>query len=832
MRHEENSLPADARPDDGSRDTVSGACYHCGHPLPHDDSFTVTIDDTPRPMCCAGCAAVAQTIVEAGLEDYYRLRTELPGRAEERVPRILEQAAAYRRPALEEAYAREAGVNAREASLILEDIQCAACAWLVERTLVHTPGVLEATVNFSTHRARVRWDARETGLGTLMEAVGRIGYKAQPYDPERREAVLEAERRLRLRRLGVAGLFGMQIMMVAVALYTGEWWGMDPAFDRLFRWLSLLLAIPVVAYAAWPFFTAALRGLRNRAPGMDLPVSLGIGIAFAASVHATVTGEGHVYFDSVAMFTFFLLLARHLEFLARKRAQERTESLVSPAPELARRLSPGGDATLVPVAELEAGDRVRVLPGESVPADGVVGAGESSVDESLLSGESRPVPRRVGDAVLGGSVNGSSPLEVRVQRVGAEMVISRVLALVDRAAEARPRLAMLADRVAAVFVVGVVTIAIGVAAWWWQADPARWLPVTVAVLVVTCPCALSLATPTALTAAAGALTAVGLVPSRGLALETLARVDHVVFDKTGTLTTGRYRLLGSRSGNGGDPTALLRIAVALERHSEHPVARALEAAVQGPVTTASDVVAEAGRGITGLVAGRRWWLGTPAWVCEAAGIPAPATGDLGDQGASVVLLAAEDGVHCAFALGDEIRDGALELVGLLRSRGIHVSLYSGDRREAVERVADVLGIEDRAAELLPEHKLARLQALADAGHTTAMVGDGVNDAPVLAGAAVSIAMGGGAQAARASAGFILVSERLGALRDALTISTRTRKLVRQNLAWALAYNLLALPAAAAGLVAPWMAAVGMSLSSLLVVGNSLRLLAPSPDRSA
>ena len=317
---------------------TSDVCFHCGEPLPDDGVWATEIDGTARPMCCAGCQAVAQTIVDAGLGEYYRVRTELPARADDRVPSILEQARAYERPALTRAYTRSAGVGARETHLMLDGIECAACAWLVERTLIAQPGVLEAEVNFSTHRARVRFDTERTGLGRVLESVGRLGYAVHPYDPERREAALESERRGRLRRLGVAGLFGMQIMMVAVALYAGDWWGMQPAFERLFRWLSLALALPIVGYAAAPFFRAAWRGIVHGAPGMDVPVSLGIAVAFVASVHSTVTGDGHVYYDSVAMFTFFLLLARYLEFVARKRAAERIESLVAPVPALARRV--------------------------------------------------------------------------------------------------------------------------------------------------------------------------------------------------------------------------------------------------------------------------------------------------------------------------------------------------------------------------------------------------------------------------------------------------------------------------------------------------------------
>ena len=576
-------------------------------------------------MCCAGCEAVAQTIVDAGLLDYYRLRTRTPASVQQRVPKILDQAAMYESQPLTEFYSREVGASEREASLILEDVECAACAWLIERTLVTQPGVVDAAVNFSTHRARVRWDPQRCTLAALLAAVARIGYRAQPYDPARREAALQREARSRLRRLAVAGLFGMQVMMVAVVLYSGEWWGIDPAFYTMFRWFSLALCLPILFYSASPFFIAASRGMMHGSPGMDLPVSLGLSIAFSASVYATVLGEGHVYFDSVAMFTFFLLLARHIEFLARKRAQQATEALVSPAPAFARRIRTADEddsnathhtdqkhdfvqavharqnagandhdeITLVPVAELSPGDRVRVLPGESVPADGIITSGAGSVDESLLSGEARPVQRRIGDEVHAGTLNCGSALEVRVSRVGADMVISRVLALIEQAAESRPRLALLAEKVARVFVLAVIAIATVVGVYWWNVDADKWLGATIAVLVVTCPCALSLATPAAMTAAASALTRNGLVPARGLNIETLAAIEHVVFDKTGTLTTGRFSVLDTHPLGQENTATLLRVAAALERYSEHPIARAIEAASPGPGLSLAVSVREA-----------------------------------------------------------------------------------------------------------------------------------------------------------------------------------------------------------------------------------------------
>jgi Cu2+-exporting ATPase len=762
--------------------------------------------------------------LDAGLVDYDRLRTRTTASVQQRVPEILDQAAVYESQPMTAFYSREVGANEREVSLILEDVECAACAWLIERTLATQPGVVEAAVNFSTHRARVRWDAQRCTLGTLLAAVARIGYRAQPYDPARREAALQREARTRLRRLAVAGLFGMQVMMVAVVLYAGQWWGIDPAFYTMFRWFSLALCLPILIYSASPFFTAASRGMLRGSPGMDLPVSLDLSIAFAASAYATVLGEGHVYFDSVAMFTFFLLLARHVEFLARQRAQQTTEALVSPAPAFARRIEPDNkvdsnathhsgqrlglvqasenadannrdEIALVPVAELYPGDRVRALPGESVPADGIITCGAANVDESLLSGEARPVQRRIGDEVHAGTLNCGSALEVRVSRVGADMVISRVLALVEQAAETRPRLALLAEKVARVFVLAVVAIATVVGVYWWNVDADKWLTATIAVLVVTCPCALSLATPAAMTAAASALTRHGLVPARGLNIEALAAIEHVVFDKTGTLTTGQFSVLGTHPLGQENTTTLLRAAAALERYSEHPIARAIEAVSSGPGPTASDVHTHQGLGISGRLGDQRWWLGVPAWVCEQAQLPHLELHRNEHTGSSMVMIAANETACALIELVDELRAGAVDVVNALKSQGIGVSMYSGDGDEAVQRIADRLGIIDYAANLLPQDKLNRLRALTASGLSTAMVGDGINDAPVLASASVSVAMGTGAHTARANAGFILINEQLGALLEALRIARQSRRVMRQNMTWALAYNLIALPIA-------------------------------------
>ena len=476
-------------------------------------------------------------------------------------------------------------------------------------------------------------------------------------------------------------------------------------------------------------------------------------------------------------------------------------------------------------AELRPGDRVRIRPGEHIPADGIVLEGQSSVNESLLTGESLPVVKAPGLRLIGGTINIEGPLVARVEKTGPDTVLSSILRLLDRAVAEKPRVAQLADRVAGGFVIAVLLLAGLVALYWWQQDSPLWLPATIAVLVITCPCALSLATPAAITAATGQLTRLGLLVTRGHALETLARATHFIFDKTGTLTRGRLRLLETRTLSPLTGAECLRWAGALERHSEHPIARALIEAAESGGSGATEVINTPGAGLRGVIDGRIFFLGTPAYIEEQTGRAADPgmLQELRRRGDTVVLLAGHETLHAAFVLSDELRPGARELIAELKRQGKTVMLLTGDHETAARRVADSLGIGDLAWDLRPSDKLERVRALQQRGAVVAMVGDGVNDAPVLAAAQVSIAMGGGTAVAAANADMILLSQQLPHLADGLSVARRTLAIIRQNLVWALVYNLLAIPAAASGHVTPWMAALGMSASSLLVVANALRL---------
>lgn len=733
--------------------------------------------------------------------------------------------AIYAHPFVEERFARPTADGAREVFLLIDGIRCGGCALNVERSLQKLDGVSQAEVNFSTHRARVVWDGSRLKLVDILEAVLGSGYGARPYDPSRRESGLEAERRRRLRELGIAGLFGMQIMAISLALYAGDFDGMEESLRVLLRWASLALVIPVIAYSANPFFLNAAADLRRFRTGMDVPVSLGLLIAFTGSVYATIKGAGAIYFDSVAMFVFFLLLARYVEFGARARHARIAESLVTAPPAMATRLheAPRGLTREPVLAEtLAPGDRIMVACGETVPADGVVDTGQSTLDESLLTGESRPVHKAAGDPVIAGSVNFENPIEIRVTRAVDQSLLAATLRLMERARAAKPPAERLADRIAGRFVAAVLLLAVIVALYWWQVAPDRWLPVTLSVLVITCPCALSLATPAALAAGVAALTKRGVIATRSHVLETLARADRFVFDKTGTLTLGKLSL--SRVVIHGDMSedSVIRIAAGLEHNVSHPVARSIRSHCLEPPADVKAVAVTPGRGVEGCAGGRRYFIGSVNFIEERLADPRISRNFDARHGETRVLLADESRVLASFVLGDELRPDASRLTAQLRSMGFELSLLSGDRQETAGLLASHLGISDVRGGLVPEQKLAAIRRFQASGEIVAAAGDGINDAPVLAGAGVSFAMAGGPEAARASADLILISDRLENIAASVSIARRTRAVIAQNLTWAVAYNLLALPAAALGYVPPWLAVIGMSLSSLIVVGNSLR----------
>ena len=762
---------------------------------------------------------MAHAIVDGGLASYYRFRTELPERPDEResLQARAETWAVFDDPGLQNEFVHPESDDSGGVytTLAVDGITCAACAWLIEHRLNAIEGVVSSAVNLSHHRVRVSWDPTRVKLSQLLAEMAAIGYQAQPYEPDEAQARLHHEERMHIRRLIVAAAGMMQVMMFSIPIYIAGPEGISPDFLALFNWLSFALTTPVVFFSALPFFRNAVRDLRSRVLGMDVPVSIAIGCAYSFSGFAVITGKGEIYFDSAAMFTFFLLFGRYVEARARRRSGHTGNAMAGALPLSATRLTEEDEERILPASELVAGDRVLIKPGHGVPADGIIEEGESSLDESMLTGEYLPVTRRVGDSVTGGSQNIESPLVVKVTHAGRDARVAGIVDLTDRAFASRPRLAQMAARMAHNFVLRLLVLTVFVAIIWWFIDLARMPWIVLSVLVVTCPCALALATPTALTAGHGQLRRRGVLITRADAIEALSQVDRVILDKTGTLTSGQMTLMETRPLHDFDPAQARTVAAALEARSEHPIARAFLPFRQA-TTSVSEVTSYPGQGLEGTLAGRCWRLGKPGFAAPGMALSSPGRGQW-------LLLTEEGEPRAWFSLQDRIREDAAATVTALQALGLEVELLSGDTAEAAGELAQRLAITTWRGGASPEQKLERIRECQAAGEKVVMVGDGINDVPVLAGADVSIAMNGATDLARTSADAILVSPRLARIVEAIEISRATRRVMRQNMVWSVCYNFSAMPLAAMGLIPPWLAAIGMSASSLVVVGNAMRL---------
>jgi len=792
-------------------------CFHCSLPIDEPIRFFATIDGICQPMCCPGCQAVAEAIVAGGLGSYYQHRTGSTSQQNTLEP--LEELAIYDRADQQQGFVHRADQGCMVANLMIDGITCSACIWLLENHLSALHGVVQVSVNLSTHEAEITWQPDQLPLSQLLLAIHQIGYRASPWRADQQELRLKQENRTFIRRLAVAGIGAMQVMMYAIALYSGAISEDMPAFQRdLLRLFSAIMATPVVLYSAAPFYRTAWRDIKLCHLGMDVPVAIAIGSAYLASLWATFFAEGEVYYDSATMFTFFLLTGRYLELRARHATIRAARSLTGLLPPSCLK-AVSGQFIRVPITDLLVNDTVRILPGDAIPADGLLLQGTTSVNEAMLTGEHLPRKKQSGDALLCGTINMGHPVEMRVTHVTEQTQLAGILQLQRQAQQDKPAIARLADKVAGWFVLFVLLVAMAVY-WVWSGiapDDAFWI--TLSVLVITCPCALSLATPTCLTAATGYLHRQGLLVTRSLLLEGLHSVNHIIFDKTGTLTEGNPALANVIIINdtGLSPQTVVELAAALEAHSEHPIARAF--ATPGRYK-ATDVHNHAGHGIDGMIDGAHYCLGRSDFAAPGQQLMPP------DEQGQWLLLSRHHQPVAWLQITDTLRPQAVSTIERLHRLGKTVTLLSGDSTPVVAATARMLNIRHCLAEQRPEQKLSYIKKMQAVGQRVMMVGDGINDVPVLAGADVSIAMGNASDLTRTSADGVLISGNLEHLADALCLAARTQRIIRQNLLWALGYNLTALPLAAAGMVAPWMAAAGMTLSSLLVVTNALRLSRP------
>ncbi len=790
-------------------------CYHCALPVPSGSRFTAIVLGEPREFCCPGCQAVAEAIVAGGLESYYQHRSEASANPEALPVQLVDELALYDRADVQQPFVRHQGELA-ETTLLMEGISCAACGWLIEKHLRTLPGVDEARLNLSNHRLHVRWADAQLPLSKILSQLRYIGYVAHPYQADRASEQLASENRLALRQLGVAGLLWFQAMMATMATWPEFNIDLSPELHAILRWVALFLTTPIVFYSCAPFFKGAMRDLRTRHLTMDVSVSLAIGSAYIAGIWTSITGVGELYFDAVGMFALFLLAGRYLERRARERTAAATAQLVNLLPASCLRLSADGQSERILLSELQVGDQVLVHPGAVLPADGRILDGQSSVDESLLTGEYLPQARTPGDAVTAGTLNVEGALTVEVQALGQDTRLSAIVRLLDRAQAEKPRLAEIADRAAQWFLLLSLIAAAAIGLLWWELDSSRAFWIVLAMLVATCPCALSLATPTALTAATGTLHKLGLLLTRGHVLEGLNQIDTVIFDKTGTLTEGRLTLRSIRPLGDLDSDQCLALAAALENRSEHPIARAFGRA---PLA-AEEVHSTPGLGLEGVVGDQRLRIGHPGFVCELSGAGVPV---MPNEAGQWLLLGNRHGPLAWFVLDDRLRADAAALLTACKARGWRTLLLSGDSSPMVNSVAAELGIDEARGGLRPDDKLQVLQQLHRDGRKVLMLGDGVNDVPVLAAADISVAMGSATDLAKTSADAVLLSNRLDALVQAFSLARRTRRVIIENLLWAGLYNGLMLPFAALGWITPVWAAVGMSISSLTVVLNALRL---------
>lgn len=768
-------------------------------------------DGQSRAFCCAGCHAVADTIIQSGLADYYRFRTKPASRTEPLPDAVASSLQSFDAPDVLADIARQHG-DITEIELSVSGISCAACAWLIEKHLKQLSAVSKVSVNSATQRCHLSWRSDITPLSSILAELNNIGYQASPFVADQEQQQFKAELNRFLKRLAVSGIMTMQVMMLAVALYFGDYTGIEASHQGYLRWISLLLTLPVVLYAALPFVHSAWRGVKARQLNMDVPVSLAVYYTFFASAYATVFNTGEVYFESVCMFTFLLQLGKFFEYRARSLARDATSNLLKIMPVSATLLR-DEEQLIVSARRLNSGDRILVKAGETFAADGTVLQGSSSADESMLTGEYRPVGKAVGDTVLAGSINHDGVLTVQVQAALATSRLGQIIALQQQTLSQKPAVLQKTDKLARYFVERLLLIAAATFVLWYfwlDADRAFW--VTLSVLVATCPCALSLAAPTAITCVLANLNRQGILIKRSAVLDVLPELSHIVFDKTGTLTEGRFSLAAVQCYHDDYSQAdCLNLIANLEAYSEHPIARAFAPYLQQSLQLEQPQIC-VGAGISAVYQTTQLKVGS-AEFCQ-----------LSNPTDAMVYLMADNQLLAAVTLTDALRPEVPALLEQLRRADYKLVMLTGDSSEQADILQQQLQFDQLVKGCSPEQKVQHINQLVQQGHKVLMLGDGINDSPGFNAAHVSVTLQTGSDLSKNQADVVLLQPSIALLAQLLAGSSAAQRIIKQNLAWSVGYNLLIIPLAIAGLVSPYIAVLGMSFSSLLVVSNSLRLL--------
>ena len=841
--------------------TMTSKCFHCYEAVPTGVNLSVEINHVTQPMCCIGCQAVAQTIIDNGLTQYYTVRTEPAQKGQPLVPEQLQKNKLLDEAVLQSEFIYQ-DKDCKEAILTIDGISCAACAWLIEMQLNKLNGLVNISVNATSQRATVRWQDDKVKLSEILLAIEHIGYQALPFKANDAEIRNKKQSKEFIKRLGISGILMMQVMMIAFGLYFGAFSGMAEHNKVYLRWVSFILTIPIIFYGAFPFYTGAIKAIKAKRLSMDVPVSIAIILAFSASAWGTISEQGEVYFESVSMFTFLLLIGKFLEFRARSHAAQVSANLLKLMPMTATKIIFSNDSStvntdssnngatntptpqnekslqrevMVAAKQLIRGDTVMVKPGEVVPADGVITAGSSQLNEAMLSGEQLPISKTINDSVFAGTINGDGNIMVQVKQASSQSFLSQLIRLSEQSQAHKPKIAQLSDKIAQYFVALILLTSIATAIYWQQHMPEEAFWITLSVLVATCPCALSLATPTGLTCATTRLNRAGIMIKGGHVMETMPEINCFAFDKTGTLTTGEFtigdiELLETATEHSREQ--VLAIAAALEAHSEHPIAKPF-AEYRDYHVTAEQVKVHSGKGVSGTINAIDYAIGKYSWLEKSSenkdndqainSSESISTNEKANlKGASCVLMA-NNNVVAVFHLVDKVREDAFETLSILNEDN-KTLLLSGDSQLACDTLTKTLPIHNALGGLSAQDKMLQIQHAQAQGYKVAMTGDGVNDSPVFGAAHASIAMGCGADITKSGADVILLNNKMSSINTLVKVSHRTRRIIIQNYLWAFGYNAIVLPLAVTGYITPYMAVIGMSTSSILVISNSLRLL--------
>lgn len=803
---------------------MSISCYHCGLPVGGEGDFSATVADKKRQFCCFGCQSVCKTIYGAGLQSFYQKTGEENTLAPP--PKLSAELGSYD---LDEVQADYVDINSevRTIHLLVEGIHCAACVWLIENALSKQVGVITAQANLTAKKLRLTWNNNKTALSTVLQILGNIGYAAIPFDPETAEGVLASKHRSLLYRMAFAGFAMMNLMWISIALYSGADEG---EFRNWFHWIGFLIATPTLFYAGFPFLRNAILGLKHRHLTMDLPIAIGASATYAYSSYITFTGSiyGDVYFDTVVNFLFVILVGRYLEAISKREALSATTRLLELQPKLATLITAQG-SKVVPIRSVMVGDLILVKPGEKIPVDGILVDGQSALDESMLTGESIPIVKTIGDKVVAGSINGEGAFTVEAQQILRNTALAKIVNLMEDAQASKAPIQCTADKIVPWFVVVTLSLACITFVYWFQFDFEKALLAATSVLIITCPCAFGMATPMSVAVATGVGAHNGILIKQGAALESLSKVTQFVFDKTGTLTQGKLRVVAVKTVDTMTEEELLVLAASVEYHSEHGAAKAIinEAeSRQLSLLSITDFSSSPGQGVQAYIDQKRIFVGTQDWLKTQSIIVDQQwlvqQDEFEQAGISCVLVAKEGGILGLIGLADQLRDDALKTVTSLQQQDIAITVISGDKLAVVDAITADLGDISRYAEVLPADKSQLVRALQQ-DNIVAMVGDGVNDAPALIQADVAIALASGTDVSIESADIVLSHNELYKVAEAKKLADQTLRTIKQNIAISITYNIIMIPLAMMALVSPLVAAITMPISSLLVIGNAVRI---------